>query len=73
MTMIAKETYKESEDRIGKRLDEFSQDTLRRNGEEEKRLALEAGDVIKVEEPPFHVCMFVFFIILFSYCIPGWG
>lgn len=55
LPMIAFETYQEGEERVGKRLKEVVAEEVKLNGEEERRLAIEAGDIIKIgdEEFPF--------------------
>lgn len=52
---ISKPTYLAAEEKIGKSLEKMAQLSFKETGEKEKRLAIEAGDVIKLDgmEYPF--------------------
>jgi hypothetical protein len=53
--ILSKTTYLKAEEEVGKEMKKSVEDSCKKNGEKERRLAIEAGDVISVEgvEYPF--------------------
>ena len=47
--IVSKNTYLESEEKVGKKMEEEMRKSFQENGKEEKRLALEQGDIIWVD------------------------